>query len=82
MWEDLLEKASAAQSSILAGRIPWTEEPGRLKSMGSESLTGLRDYTTTIELKRTEDAGRTQKLVLGAASTLRVGGTKGRSWNY
>ena len=30
-WEDPLEKGMAAHSSILAGRIPWTEEPGGLK---------------------------------------------------
>ena len=29
-WEDLLEKGMATYSSILAWRIPWTEEPGRL----------------------------------------------------
>ena len=33
-WEDLLEKEMATHSSILAWRIPWTEEPGRLQSMG------------------------------------------------
>ena len=33
-WEDLLEKGMAIHSSILAWRIPWTEEPGRLQSMG------------------------------------------------
>ena len=32
--EDLLEKEMATQSSILAWKIPWTEEPGRLHSMG------------------------------------------------
>ena len=32
-WEDLLEKALAIHSSILAWKIPWTE-PGRLQSMG------------------------------------------------
>ena len=31
-WEDLLEKEMATQSSILAWRIPWTQEPGRLQS--------------------------------------------------
>ena len=31
-WEDLLEKAMATHSSILARRIPWTEEPGGLQS--------------------------------------------------
>ena len=33
-WEDPLEKRMATHSSILAWRIPWTEEPGRLQSMG------------------------------------------------
>ena len=33
--EDLLEKGVATQSSILAWRIPWTEEPGGLQFMGS-----------------------------------------------
>ena len=42
--EDLLEKEMATYSSILAWRIPWTEEPGRLQSMGSQkSQTQLRD---------------------------------------
>ena len=34
--EDPLEKEMASQSSILAWRIPWTEEPGRLQSIGSQ----------------------------------------------
>ena len=34
-WEDLLEKKTATHSSTLAWKIPWTEEPGRLQSMGS-----------------------------------------------
>ena len=33
-WEDALEKEMAAHSSILAWKIPWTAEPGRLLSMG------------------------------------------------
>ena len=35
-WEDPLEKEMAIHSSILAWRILWTEEPGRLQSMGSQ----------------------------------------------
>ena len=35
-WEDLLEKGMATHSSILASRIPWTEEPGGLQSLGSQ----------------------------------------------
>ena len=33
-WEDPLKKEMATHSSILAWRIPWTEEPGRLQSVG------------------------------------------------
>ena len=40
--EDPLEREMAAHSPILAWRIPWTEEPGGLQSMGSQSLTRLR----------------------------------------
>ena len=36
--EDPLEKGMATQSSILVWRIPWTEEPGRLQSMGSQKV--------------------------------------------
>ena len=36
--EEPLEKGMAAHSSILAWRIPWTEEPGGLQSMGSERV--------------------------------------------
>ena len=37
-WEDPLEKGMATHSSILACRIPRTEEPGRLQSMGSQRV--------------------------------------------
>ena len=37
-WEDALEKGMATPSSILAWRIPWTEEPGRLWSIGSQRV--------------------------------------------
>ena len=36
-WENPLEKEMATHSGILAWRIPWTEEPGGLQSMGSQS---------------------------------------------
>ena len=35
-WEDPLEKGMATHSSIPAWKIPWTEEPGGLQSMGSQ----------------------------------------------
>ena len=36
-WEDPLKEEMATHSSILAWTIPWTEEPGGLQSMGSQS---------------------------------------------
>ena len=62
--EDPLEKEMATHSSILAWKIPWTEKPGRLQSMGSQSQTWLRDFIfqefkethgkTSVVLKRLE----------------------------
>ena len=37
-WKDSLEKGMAAHSSILTWRIPWTEEPGGLQSLGSQRV--------------------------------------------
>ena len=37
-WEDPMEKETATHSSILAWRIPWTEEPGGLQSMGLQRV--------------------------------------------
>ena len=37
-WEDPLEKEMVIHSSSIAWQIPWTEEPGRLQSMGSQSV--------------------------------------------
>ena len=36
--EDLLEEGMVTHSSLLAWRIPWTEEPGRLQSMGAQRV--------------------------------------------
>ena len=41
-WEDSQEEGMATHSSILAWRIPWTEEPGVLQSMGSQRVR--RDF--------------------------------------
>ena len=47
--EDTLEKGMATHSSILAWRIPWTQEPGRLQPMGSQRVR--RDSeTNTLQL--------------------------------
>ena len=46
-WEDPLEKEMATHSSALAWKIPWTEEPGRLQSMGvTKSWTRLSHFTS------------------------------------
>ena len=37
-WEDPLEKEMAIHSSTIAWKIPWTEDPGRLQSMGSQRV--------------------------------------------
>ena len=37
-WEDPVEKEMASHSSILAWKIPWTEEPGGLQSTGSQRV--------------------------------------------
>ena len=38
-WEDPLEEEKATRSGVLAWRIPWTEEPGRLQSKGELEMT-------------------------------------------
>ena len=47
-WEDPLEKEMATHSSILAWRMPWTEEPGGLQSMGSQRVG--HDRPTSLSL--------------------------------
>ena len=48
-WEDPLEEGMATHSSILAWRIPWTEEPGGLQSTGSQSQTQLKQLGTAMQ---------------------------------
>ena len=50
--EDPLEKAMAPHSSILAWKIPWTEEPGRLQSMGSQRVR--HNWVTSLSLMETQ----------------------------
>ena len=47
VWEDPLEEGMATHSSILARRIPWTEEPGGLQSMGLQRV-GHNRVTNTL----------------------------------
>ena len=49
-WEDPLEKGMATHSSILAWRIPWTEEPGGLQSMGCKELKTTEWLTLLLSL--------------------------------
>ena len=49
-WEDPQEKATATHSSILAWRIPWTEEPSGLQSTVAKSWTRLSDFTFTLNI--------------------------------
>ena len=46
--EDPLEKGTATHSSILAWRIPWTEEPGRLWPMGRQRVGHSNPYDHTL----------------------------------
>ena len=46
-WKDLLEKEMAIHSSVLAWKIPWMEEPGRLQSMGLERVG--HDWATSLQ---------------------------------
>ena len=49
--EDPLEEGGATHSSVLAWRVPWTEEPGGLKSMGSQRVRHKRSdlaHTHTV----------------------------------
>jgi len=45
-WEDPLEKEMATHSNTLAWKIPWSEEPGRLQSMGSQRVR--HNWTTSL----------------------------------
>ena len=48
--EDTLEKGMATHSSILAWRIPWTEEPGGLQSMGHQELDTTGQLTLSLKI--------------------------------
>ena len=48
-WEDPLEESMATHSDILAWRIPWTEEPSGLQSMGLQSPTQLKQLSISLQ---------------------------------
>ena len=47
-WENLLEKETAIHFSTIAWKTPWTEEPGRLQSLRSQSQTQLKRLSTHL----------------------------------
>ena len=59
-----LEKALVTQSSTLAWKLPWMEEPGRLQSMGSLSWTWLSNFTFTFHFHALEKEMATHSSVL------------------
>ena len=80
LWCLLLEKAMANHSSILAWKIPWMEEPGRLQSLGSQRIG--HDWATSLSLSLVADhrligcpgfSSDTWNLEHGLSSTWRVG---------
>ena len=91
-WQNLVllgskaEKAVATQSSTLAWKIPWTEEPGRLQSMGSLRVGWLSDFTFTFHLRALEEEMATHSSVLAwrIPGTGEPGGlpSMGLHWSY
>ena len=49
-WEDPLEKEMATHSSILAWKISWTQKPGELKTMGSQTVGHPKESDRTEQL--------------------------------
>ena len=66
--DDPLEKEMSTHSSILAWKIPWTEEPGRLQSMGSQRV-GLSNFTFFLSAVK-GNAGHTFNQDLGDSAPL------------
>ena len=60
----LLGEGNGMHSSTLAWKIPWTEEPGGLQSMGSQSRTRLNDFTFTFHFHALEKEMATHSSVL------------------
>ena len=74
-WEDPLEKEMATHSSILAWKIPWTEETGGLQSTGSKRVG--HDWTTNTHTKHFSKKRKTGKMLIIVKDRGRVG-----SWGF
>ena len=71
-WEDPLEKEMATHSSILAWRIPWTEEPGGLQSIRSQRVlhdTDLMDVSLGDLRELVMDRGAWRAVIHGVAKS-------------
>ena len=64
-YAPIVEKAMASHSSTLAWKIPWTEVPGRLPSMGSLNRTWRSDFTFAFHFHALEKEMATHSSVLG-----------------
>ena len=67
-WEDPLEKGKTTHSSFLDWRIPWTEKPGRLQSMGLKELDRtelitLYSYYHNLHSTPTVTRHKTEKII-------------------
>ena len=60
-WEDPLEKEMATHSSTLAWKIPWTKEPGRLQSMGSQRVR--HNWATSLHFTTKKLRAKTRPLM-------------------
>ena len=69
-WEDPLEKRMATHSSILTWRIPWTQEPGGIQSMGSQRVR--HDRTTNVLIPGSEKWEAPWPLFLSSSLTSSV----------
>ena len=84
--EDLLEKEMATHSSIIAWKIPWMEEPGRLQSMGSQKVR--HDWATShllvqFHFRQSSDLFLLMLLKIKLFMVLVEDGKKGYSgWDY
>ena len=77
-WKYPLEKEMATHSNILAWRIPWTEEPGRLQSMGLQEsdMSEWLSLLTTMMLGKIKDVrrrgGRRMRLLDGIIHSMEI----------
>ena len=63
--EDPLEESMATHSNILAWRIPWTEEPGGLQSIGSQRDTQLSRHALRINPTNSADSAKDRRMKSG-----------------